>query len=135
MKAYGKELILDMHECDASKFTRENIENFFTALCIETEMEPCDLHFWDYEGEPEQYEAAPDHLKGISAVQFISTSNITIHTLDVLKSVYINFFSCKDFKSQQVAWLAEEYFGGKVRKLVGVNRGSQKGKETTAVVV
>ena len=108
---YGKELILDLHECDVSKFTRESIEQFFIGLCDLIEMERCGLHFWDYKGDQEGYDEAADHLKGISAIQFISTSNIMIHTLDVLERVYLNIFSCKEFNTYKASKFSIEWFG------------------------
>lgn len=114
MKDYGKELILDLHECDPERFTRKTIEKFFYKLCRETKMKQCDLHFWDYEGLPHEYEEAPIHLKGTSAIQFITTSNVTIHTLDILKRVYINFFSCKNFNVRDVEDLCKYFFKGKI---------------------
>jgi len=95
MQMYGKELILDIHECNINMFTREKLCEFFEILCDKIDMERCDLYFWDYDDCPEEYKKASDHLKGRSAIQFISTSNITVHTLDVLKKVFINIFSCK----------------------------------------
>lgn len=111
---YGKELILDIHDCDASKFTRKSIEQFLRELCVLIDMERQDLHFWDYDGEPEKYKEAADHLKGISCIQFITTSNITIHALDVLEKIFINIFSCKDFDQEIMAIFTAEFFGGKI---------------------
>ncbi len=122
MKNYGKELILDVHDCNPELFTRTCIEDFFIDLCKEIDMEKCDHHFWDYAGYPEEYEKAPDHLKGISAVCFIKTSNIMIHTLDVLKVAYINIFSCKDFNVLDAANFTAEYFEGKIRNYKTVDR-------------
>ncbi len=113
-ESFGTEFIVDLHECTVENFTRESIAKFFVDLCVFIDMERCDLHFWDYEGYPDEYKDAPDHLKGISAVQFIKTSNITIHTLDVLKRVYLNVFSCKYFNHGKVRAFALNYFGGKV---------------------
>jgi len=110
---YGKELIIDLHKCNSKKFTRKEIERYFIELCELIDMEREDLHWWDYEGDPEGYASAPTHLKGISAVQFISTSNIVIHTLDDLGQVYINIFSCKEFNEMQVLVFSEKYFEGK----------------------
>ena len=110
---YGKELILDIHFCNPETFTKERLDEFFKAVCERTGMKRCERHFWGYEDKFE-YANAPDHLKGLSAIQFITTSNITIHTLDVLKRVYVNFFSCKDFKSETVITLAKHCFGGQV---------------------
>lgn len=116
MKNYGKELILDLHNCDPRTFGRKNIKKFFWDLCIETKMKQCDfyLHYWDYVGYPTEYEEAPNHLKGTSAIQFISTSNITLHALDVLKTVHINFFSCKDFNVRKAEAICRKFFRGKI---------------------
>ena len=36
---YGKELILDLHGCETSQFTRSSIEQFCTQLCELIDME------------------------------------------------------------------------------------------------
>lgn len=112
MKNYGKELILDLHHCNPKKMTRYYIRKFFITLCKEIDMEACKVSWWDYKGFPKEYEKAPSHLKGTSAIQFISTSNITIHTLDEMKRVYLNVFSCKSFPAHMAAVYAEKYFEG-----------------------
>lgn len=111
---YGFELILDIHGCNPERFNREDIGEFLTKLCELIDMERENLHFWDYEGEEEEYKKAPDHLKGTSAVQFIKTSTIVIHTLDVLKRIYINVFSCKPFDPKVARSFIVEYFEGHV---------------------
>ncbi len=113
MNAYGKELILDLHDCD-TPFSRRSIMEYMKGLCSLIDMEWEDLHFWDYEGDPEGYEEAPPHLKGISAVQFIKTSNITIHTLDDLGKVFVNVFSCKSFDCAVVERFTVSWFDGYV---------------------
>ncbi len=106
-RSYGKELIIDLYDCDVTKFNRESLKQFFIELCSLIEMERCDLHFWDFEDCPEEYDAAPDHLAGTSAIQFISTSNIVVHTVDRLAECYINVFSCKEFDAEATAtWIA-----------------------------
>jgi len=111
MKNYGKELILDLHECDPTTFTRESIEKFFITLCDDIIfMERDTLFFWDDVGlPPEECQTSP-HLKGTSAVQFIVTSNITIHTLDLMGRVYLNVFSCKDFNPNAVEFWSMNWF-------------------------
>lgn len=113
-RPYGKELIIDLWDADPKTFTRDNIERFLVAVCERIDMKPEDLHFWDYGDFKEAYDVAPDHLKGTSAVQFITTSNITIHTLDVLQHVYINVFSCKAFEVSVIETIAVEFFGGRI---------------------
>ncbi len=122
MKNYGKELILDIHDCDASKFTRKIIRKYFKELCKRIDMERCDLHWWDYHFYPNEYKKAPIHLKGTSAVQFIKTSNITIHTLDDLKKIYVNIFSCKDFDEMEVRKFTKGWFEGTVMQMRVIDR-------------
>lgn len=110
MKNYGKELILDLHECDPSTFNRKSIEDFFKVLCDKIDMQRCELFWWDDFGLPPEERQTEPHLKGTSAVQFIMTSNITIHTLDIMKRVYLNIFSCKDFEPSVVEFWAMNWF-------------------------
>ena len=112
-KPYGFELILDMHGCDVSTFTRESIKKYMITLCEEIKMEREDLHFWDYDGVPEEEVPTEAHLLGVSAVQFITTSNIVIHTLDKLEAVYLNIFSCKKYDKEVAEKVSREWFGAK----------------------
>lgn len=114
MTPYGKELILDLYDCDPSRFNRKDITIYLEELCKLISMEREDLHFWDYEDDPIGYKEAPPHLKGTSAVQFIKTSSVVIHTLDDLRRIYLNIFSCKDFFPSAVKLLTEIWFRGKV---------------------
>ena len=43
-------------------------------------------------------------------MQFILTSSIVIHTLDLLGAVYINIFSCKDFDTDAAARFTAKWF-------------------------
>jgi len=95
--AYGVELIIDLYKCDISLFTRKHLRNFLVELCDLIEMQREDLYFWDYEDYPDELKKAPPHLAGTSLVQFITTSNITMHTLDTVQECYINLFTCKPF--------------------------------------
>jgi len=122
MENYGKELILDLHDCNPKKFTRYSINKFFKSLCESIDMEACKVSWWDYKGHPDEYEKAPPHLKGTTGVQFISTSNITIHTLDELKRVYLNIFSCKSFPPHMVAIFCQQYFEGIIINEITIDR-------------
>ncbi len=114
MDFYGKELILDIHNCDSSKFNRRSIKSYIQQLCKLIEMERCKLCWWDDYGVPVEEQETEPHLKGTTAVQFIKTSNILIHTLDLLKNVYINIFSCKDFDADLAKNFSKEWFKGKI---------------------
>lgn len=110
---YGFELILDLHGCDNKKFTRESISKYFKHICNAIDMKREDLHFWDYKGVPEEELPKETHLLGTSAVQFITTSNIVIHTLDLLEVVYINIFSCKKYDESLAKKITIKWFSAK----------------------
>ena len=110
---YGKELILDLRSCDAMRFTRRSIESYLIGLCDLIKMTRCELHFWDDQDVPAMQKQSAPKTKGISAVQFILTSNITIHTLELLAAAYINVFSCKDFDAPSAIRFSIEWFASK----------------------
>ena len=108
---FGIELILDLPGCDASTFTRASITEYFEKLCELIDMEREDLHFWDDVGLSEEDKQTSPHMQGTSAVQFILTSSIVIHTLDQLKAIYINIFSCKVYDPKAAEKFTVEWFG------------------------
>jgi S-adenosylmethionine/arginine decarboxylase-like enzyme len=111
---YGNELILDLHKCNPDTFNRKDIKMYFKKLCDLIEMERCKLSWWDDHGLPPEECQTEPHLKGTTAVQFIMTSNIVIHSLDLLGAVYINIFSCKEFDPKVAAEFTEKWFQGEI---------------------
>ena len=122
MNTYGKELILDLKDCDPRTFNRGSITNFFNRLCDLIDMEKGDLYFWDDVGVPPEECQTDPHTKGTSAVQFIITSSIVIHTLDLLGTVYLNLFSCKDFDTNEAVECIEKWFHGDAVQWTEVDR-------------
>lgn len=110
-KKYGIELILDLHGCEPSTLNRDSIRRYFERLCELIDMEREDLHFWDDVGLSEEHKQTSPHTQGTSAVQFILTSSIVIHTLDQLRAAYINMFSCKAFDPEVAERFTVEWFG------------------------
>ncbi len=107
---YGYELILDLHECDAATFTRNSIDGYFETLCKAIDMVKCERYWWDDVGvEPAEQQDLP-HTKGTSAVQFILTSSIVIHTLDMMDAVYVNIFSCKEYDADTAKQITIDWF-------------------------
>ncbi len=107
---YGFELIIDLHGCDVSKFNRASLDGYFEKLCKAIDMQKCERYFWDDVGLPEEEKQTSPHTKGSSAVQFILTSSIVIHTLDLSESVYVNIFSCKSFDEKAAEKITKEWF-------------------------
>ena len=112
-KPYGFELIMDLHGCDTSTFNRKSLRKYFTKLCKAIDMKRCELHFWDDVGVPPEERQTLPHTKGTSAVQFILTSTVVVHTLDLLQAVYINIFSCKPYDRKVAEKLTKEWFSAR----------------------
>ena len=112
-KPFGFELLIDLHNCDVSTFNRDSIKGYFKKICDAIGMEREDLHFWDYEGVPENQRSTDAHLLGTSAIQFITTSNIVVHTLDLTGAVYINIFSCKEYSIEIAKKITCDWFKAK----------------------
>lgn len=108
---YGYELVMDFHSCNPSTFNRKSLDSFFTELCDLIDMERCVVHFWDDVGVPPEEQQTEPHTKGTSAVCFILTSTIVVHTLDLLKAVYVNIFSCKEFDPKAAEEFTKKWFG------------------------
>ncbi len=121
-KPYGFELIIDLHGCDVSKFNRTSLDKKKKKLCKAINMVRCERYFWDDVGVPAEEKQTLPHTKGTSAVQFILTSNIVIHTLDELGAVYVNIFSCKPFDKKIAEQLTKEWFGAKKCKTHFIER-------------
>jgi S-adenosylmethionine/arginine decarboxylase-like enzyme len=109
-KLYGQELILDLHGCDTSLFNRDDLTVFFRLLCKRIDMRPEALYFWDDVGLPPEECQTEPHTKGTSAVQFILTSSIVVHALDLTGKVFVNIFSCKEFNSADTELFCVEFF-------------------------
>ena len=107
---YGYELILDLHGCDPTTFTRASIDGYFETLCKAIDMVKCERYWWDDVGVPPEEQQQLPHTKGTSAVQFILTSSIVIHTLDLTGSVYVNIFSCKEYDPETAKRIAVDWF-------------------------
>jgi len=109
-RRYGQELILDLHGCDTSLFNRDDLTEFFRLLCKRIGMKPESLYFWDDVGVPPEECQTEPHTKGTSAVQFILTSSIVVHALDLTGKVFLNVFSCKAFDVADTESFCVEFF-------------------------
>ncbi len=122
-ESYGYELIIDVEDCNPKLFTRYWINRYFIAICNEMGATRATKYFWDYDGCQEEKDKAPPHLKGTSAIQFLTKSDIRIHTLDDLKLIMVNVFYCDAFNWKKVAKITEGFFGGKIVRRKFISRG------------
>jgi len=112
---YGPELILDLHGCNVSTFSRKSLRAFGRALCKVIDMTPHKFRSepWDDDGvAPEDCQVKPE-TKGYTAVQFLMESSILTHTLELTSAAYINIFSCNDFDRHKAKSFAKKWFGAK----------------------
>ncbi len=120
---YGSEVIIDLANADVTKFTRAALSDFLDALCIDIlKVRPQARHWWDDEGVPPEERQTDPKTKGTTVVQFLLFSNVTIHTLDLLRSVYINVFVCREFDAEAVIAFCQKFFNAKIEKATIVGR-------------
>ena len=121
-RVYGFELVLDLKKCDPSLFNRKSLDSYFSELCVLISMEKAEVHFWDDVGVEREEQQTHPHTKGTSAVCFILTSSIVIHTLDILRTVYVNIFSCKAFDPDVAMGFTKDWFGGEIENSTFIKR-------------
>lgn len=92
--AYGYEFVADLHEVRPITMTREVIAEFFNRVGKLLNVELRTRHFWDDESDPGEAPTTNPNHAGVTAVQFLLASNITVHTLPKLGAVYVNVFTC-----------------------------------------
>ena len=101
---YGLELLLDLKNCDLADLSREKLTAYFIQLCdvIGMKRHGSPVFWEDHSGIP--------HLHGLSAIQFIETSNVVCHALPLLRAVYLNIFSCKSFDTEEAKQFSAEFW-------------------------
>lgn len=112
---YGQELILDIHGVAMDKFTLPMIREFASKLCDELGMRKGPQHEWGEAKDLGNPEEKPKS-NGLSLVQFLYSSSITIHAIDELGKVFINIFSCQPFDSQAAKAFCLTMFEGRLAK-------------------
>lgn len=120
---YGVETIIDLQGCDTTRFNRRDIKQYFSQACKLLGVSPEDCYFWDDFRIPQERQQTNPKTKGTTAIQFILTSNITIHTLDLLKSVFINIFSCEDYNAQLLEEFTVRFFSSSKHRTTLIERG------------
>lgn len=99
---YGKHIVLTAGSCNAALLEKEKIADFCRDMVAKIDMVAFGEPFVERFGEGDEV--------GISAVQLIQTSAITIHTNDGARDMYLDVFSCKDFDAQTVLAVVNEWF-------------------------
>lgn len=99
---YGKHLIASFKRCNPNIIDKKALADFLHQLAIDIEMQPFGQPIVERFGEGIEI--------GISGVQLIETSAITVHTNDMARDLYLDVFSCKDFDPEDVLQFVKERF-------------------------
>jgi S-adenosylmethionine/arginine decarboxylase-like enzyme len=102
---WGMMTVIDLHDCERSRLADPDTIRRFVPDVIEAigMVAHGPLHIERF-GEGD--------LEGWSAMQFIETSSLTIHTDEFGDRCYVDVFSCKPFEPELAAAIAVKHFGG-----------------------
>ncbi|TWT48279.1 S-adenosylmethionine decarboxylase [Botrimarina hoheduenensis] len=98
---YGQHLIATALSCNEGILSIERLYDFLQRLADDIDM----VRY----GPPIVARFGEGHEVGISGVQLIQTSSITIHTNDAHRDMYLDVFSCKSFAEETVRSVVEEF--------------------------
>lgn len=108
---YGQEVVVDLQNVPPEVFNLATIQAFASDLCEEIGMNKGPFYNWGTEEDNGKYADEPKK-DGISVVQFLWESSITIHALDLIQKVFINVFSCKAIDVEKVREFSLKRLGG-----------------------
>lgn len=97
---YGQHLIATALGCSEAILSIEKLYEFLQTLADDIDM----VRY----GPPIVARFGEGHEVGISGVQLIQTSAITIHTNDAHRDLYLDVFSCKPFEESTVRRVIDE---------------------------
>jgi len=101
-KYYGKHLMVTAVACNQNLLDIPTVSRFIKEMVPAIDMVPYGDIVIARFGEGIE--------EGISAVQLIVTSAITIHTNDMYRDMYLDVFSCKWFDEAIIVKMIKEFF-------------------------
>jgi S-adenosylmethionine/arginine decarboxylase-like enzyme len=102
VRYYGKHLLLSAASCGKGLLDIATVRHFITDLVEQIDMRaygPCIVERFGSGAEI-----------GLSGVQLIETSAITLHTNDASRDLYLDVFSCKTFDEDAALNVVRRYF-------------------------
>lgn len=101
-KHYGQHMMVTALGCNEALLSIEKLYEFLQQLADDIDM----VRY----GPPIVARFGKGHETGCSGVQLIETSQISFHSNDNHRDIYLDVFSCKSFKESTVTQLLEQYF-------------------------
>ena len=102
VRYYGKHIVLTANDCNENLLDTTAIARFLGELVVRIDMVAY--------GDPVIARFGSGIEEGISAVQLIETSAITIHTNDMARDLYLDVFSCKGYNEVDVVDFVKQFF-------------------------
>ncbi len=102
-KFWGYHVSIDAGGCDPEAIRSSNHIARFTRDLVER----IDMVAW---GEPQIVHFGSGNKAGYTLVQLIETSNICAHFTEEDDCMYLDVFSCKEFKTEDVIDVVKEFF-------------------------
>lgn len=105
----AQELILDLYHCNFQTISsKQKIKEYVNQLCPLIGMKKYGPF------RISRFAGDSPFGEGYSFLQFIETSSITGHFVELNKNIaYINIFSCKTFDVQKARQFSKKFFGAK----------------------
>jgi S-adenosylmethionine/arginine decarboxylase-like enzyme len=117
---WGYHLLLDCKNGTEAIKSKEAVKDFLKDLVVTIDMvaygEPIVEHFATH---------CPEKA-GLSGVQLIETSNITLHFVDKNNNGYIDIFSCKPFREDDAVDCVQKHFDFETVNARFVNRDAER---------
>jgi len=99
-----KHMVMDLKDCKVDLSSLSNIKTYLSYICMALELTPRGAPLIDtFGGQP----------NGITALQILSTSSISIHTYPEHRSCNIDIFACSDFNQRVALKLSLAFFQSK----------------------
>jgi len=102
VKHYGQHMMLTATGCNSDLEDTDKVAEFLKTLVTEIDMVAY--------GEPLVARFGEGIEVGISGVQLIETSAISLHTNDLARDLYLDVFSCKEYSNQDVIMVVDAFF-------------------------
>jgi len=120
LETYGQEVIIDLHNVNPDFFQMKHVRHYAEKLCEIIKMKKGPIYVWgDDKSLGTMHNPKAD---GISCVQFLYTSSITIHALDELQKVFVNIFSCRQFDADKAMKFTMQHIGGDLARFHNIKR-------------
>lgn len=117
MSSAGLHLLMDGYVRDSAVFTKGNLEVLFAKLLAALEMKPLDraMHY-EVPVDPEILERVKrtgtfEDEGGLSSIQVLSTSHLSLHSWPLQNLFSADCFSCKEFNAPLAVAVLRETLG------------------------